>query len=176
MKTGYGWFVSPALWSDRRKSLLLVSVHAALLLHVRYWKASLHLSPLSLLQAAFLCHYITYYGFQMSLQSHSGVGDGIGARRGCKVWTLAVTGSAAACDWDAFSGSLPTHCFYSPVLPASLTLTAELNVVFILLSVFIHVFILQLPNVLFPVNLVFQTRVSNLSPWIMRLHHIFKKS
>lgn len=124
MKTGYGWFVSPALWSDRRKSLLLVSVHAALLLHVRYWKASLHLSPLSLLQAAFLCHYITYYGFQMSLQSHSGVGDGIGARRGCKVWTLAVTGSAAACDWDAFSGSLPTHCFYSPVLPASLTLTS----------------------------------------------------
>lgn len=124
MKTGYGWFVSPALWSDRRKSLLLVSVHAALLLHVRYWKASLHLSPLSLLQAAFLCHYITYYGFQMSLQSHSGVGDGIGARRGCKVWTLAVTGSATACDWDAFSGSLPTHCFYSPVLPASLTLTS----------------------------------------------------
>lgn len=101
------------------------SVHAALLLHVRYWKASLHLSPLSLLQAAFLCHYITYYGFQMSLQSHSGVGDGIGARRGCKVWTLTVTGSAAACDWDAFSGSLPTHCcFYSPVLPASLTLTS----------------------------------------------------
>lgn len=176
MKTGYGWFVSPALWSDRRKSLLLVSVHAALLLHVRYWKASLHLSPLSLLQAAFLCHYITYYGFQMSLQSHSGVGDGIGARRGCKVWTLAVTGSAAACDWDAFSGSLPTQFFIPQCCQPHLLSQAELNVVFILLSVFIHVFILQLPNVLFPVNLVFQTRVSNSSPWIMRLHHILKKS
>lgn len=126
MKTGYGWFVSPALWSDRRKSLLLVSVHAALLLHVRYWKASLHLSPLSLLQAAFLCHYITYYGFQMSLQSHSGVGDGIGARRGCKVWTLAVTGSAAACDWDAFSGSLPSTLFLFPSA-ASLTYSHKLN-------------------------------------------------
>lgn len=67
--------------------------------HVRSWKASLSLflslsislSPLSLLQAAFLCRYLTVvvnnprYGFQMSLHPTLELGMGMGLEHGASV-------------------------------------------------------------------------------------------
>lgn len=129
------------LWSDRRKSLLLFFVHAALLPHVRYWLSSF----VSLASSIFVSlHHLLWLPDVPPIPL-----------RGWDWSTSRVQALDTYCNWlsrccDAFSGSTHTLLFLFP-RAASLTDSYKLNLMlfFILLSVFIHVFILQLPNVLF---------------------------
>lgn len=81
------------------------------------------------------------------------------------------------CLWLGCLFWLSTHTLFFFPSAASLTYSYKLNLMFFSILLFLSYSYLPCSlELILPVNLAFQTRISNSSPWIMRPHHILKNS